>query len=101
MGAPEIPGAPPWVLPRSPPDPEGGLCEIRYDDLVAEPARQIRRVYETLGLGEFEPVEPLLGSYLASLDGYRRNRHEELPEPLRRRIRVECGQLMEAFGYSP
>lgn len=81
--------------------PPGSLCEVRYDDLVAEPARQIRRVYETLGLGDFAVVEPLLGPYLASLDGYRRNRHEELPEALRRRIRDECGHLMEALGYEP
>jgi hypothetical protein len=38
---------------------------------------------------------PGLEGYLASIAGYRKNRHDELPEPLRHRIADEWGRSFD------
>jgi omega-hydroxy-beta-dihydromenaquinone-9 sulfotransferase len=59
----------------------------------------IRSVYEALRLPGFEDVRPRLEGYIGSIAGYRKNRHDELPEPLRRRIAHEWGRSFEEWGY--
>ncbi|MCD6222495.1 MAG: sulfotransferase, partial [Thermoplasmata archaeon] len=34
--------------------PEGNLVEVRYEDFVSNPFKEIKRIYEELGLKNFE-----------------------------------------------
>jgi omega-hydroxy-beta-dihydromenaquinone-9 sulfotransferase len=79
--------------------PEGRLCEVAFADLEREPVGVIGSIYESLGLQGFEELRPRLEGYLASIAGYRKNRHDELPEPVRRRIAHEWGRSFDAWGY--
>jgi hypothetical protein len=79
--------------------PEGGLCEVSYEELEREPLGVIGSIYESLGLSGFEDVRPRLEGYLATIAGYRKNRHNELPEDLRRRIAHDRGRSFEEWGY--
>jgi hypothetical protein len=58
----------------------GRLCEVRYEDLVADTPGQMRRIYETLELGEFDRVLPAIRQYVAARAGYQANRYEIPPE---------------------
>jgi hypothetical protein len=58
---------------------EGRLCEVGYEELGRQPVGVIGLIYESLGLPGFEEVRPRLESYLASIAGYRKNRHEVGP----------------------
>ena len=79
--------------------PEGRLCEVGYEDLERDPVGVVGSVYESLGLSGFEDVRPRLEGYLGSIAGYRKNRHDDLPEPLRRRIADEWGRSFDEWGY--
>jgi hypothetical protein len=79
--------------------PEGRLCEVGFEDLERDPVGVIRSVYGCLGLEGFEEFRPRLETYLASISGYRKNRHEDLPEPLRRRIAKAWGRSFDEWGY--
>ena len=46
-------------------------------------------------LAGFEDLRPRLEDYLESIAGYRKNRHPDLPEPLRRRIAHEWGRSFD------
>ena len=46
--------------------PAGQFCEVRYEDLVAQPIQQMQRVYEELNLGGFEKVRPQMEAYFAT-----------------------------------
>ena len=59
----------------------------------------IGSIYESLGLTGFEELRPRLEVYLASIAGYRKNRLDELPESLRRRIAHEWGRSFDEWGY--
>jgi len=79
--------------------PEGRLCEISYEDLEHEPVGVVGSIYESLGLPGFEDIRPRLEGYLGTIVGYRKNRHGELPEELRRRIAHEWGRSFDEWGY--
>ena len=76
----------------------GRLCEIRYEDLVADPIEQMRQIYEQLDLGEFEGVLPRLEQYVADNKDYKTNKYEIDPN-LRRNIDRRWGHFMRRYGY--
>lgn len=78
--------------------PAGGLAELRYEDLVADPVGELRKTYEQLNLGDFSQVEPHLGSYLEQQSGYQTNRYE-LPEEIEAKVRARWAGYFERYRY--
>lgn len=79
--------------------PEGRLCEVGYEALERDPVGVVGSLYESLGLAGFEGILPRLEGYLGSIIGYRKNRLDDLPEPLRLRIAHEWGRSFDEWGY--
>ncbi len=79
--------------------PEGRFCEVAFEDLEREPVGVVGSIYGALGLSGFEELRPRLEVYLASIASYRKNRHDELPEPLRRRIAHDWVRSFDEWGY--
>lgn len=78
--------------------PAGQLCEVRYEELVADPIEQMRTVYERLELGDFEKVRPALESYFAAKADYKTNRYQMSPE-MQAEITRRWGFFFERYGY--
>lgn len=74
------------------------FCEVRFEDLLAEPLQQLRRIYNHLGLGSFEKVRPAMETYLSSIENYQRH-HWELRDALRGRITQRCSGYLRRHGY--
>jgi omega-hydroxy-beta-dihydromenaquinone-9 sulfotransferase len=79
--------------------PEGRLYEVAYEHLEREPANVIESIYQSLGLSGFGELEPRLNYYLGTIADYRKNRHDEISEELRRRIACEWGRSFDEWGY--
>ena len=79
--------------------PEGRLHDVSYEDLERQPVGVIGSIYESLGLSGFDEVRPRLEGYLASIAGYRKNRHADLPEELRGRIANDWGRSFNEWRY--
>ena len=79
--------------------PEGRLCEVSFEDLERDPLNVVGSIYNALRLPHFEEARPLLETYVKSIADYRKNRHDELAEPLRRRIANEWGRSFDEWGY--
>ena len=77
----------------------GQFCEVRYEDLIANPVEQMRRVYQELDLGDFESVRPAIQQYFASQKDYKTNRYEMPPE-LRAEISRRWATFIRQYGYS-
>ncbi len=74
------------------------FCEIRYEDLVADPIEQMRSIYRQLELGEFDQVLPELEEYVADQQGYQTN-HYEISAETRAEIGRRWGSFIEKYGY--
>jgi hypothetical protein len=79
--------------------PPGRFHELRYEDLIADPAGEMRRLYDQLGLGGFDAVRPRIERYLAEHAGYRTNRYPRLSPELRAEIGHRWGLVIRRYGY--
>ena len=76
------------------------FCEVRYEDLVADPVGRMREVYERLELGDFEAARPGIDGYVERTKDYKVNRHELAPE-VRDQVTKRWGAYIERYGYAP
>lgn len=75
------------------------FCEVRYEDLIANPVEQMQRVYDALDLGRFEAVRPAIEQYFANQKDYKTNRFTMAPD-LRDAISRRWAKYIERYGYS-
>lgn len=76
------------------------FCEVRYEDLVADPIGQMRRIYEELELGGFDQALPAIRKYVEDQAGYRPNRYE-IPPEVRAEVARRWGDFFRRYGYTP
>jgi hypothetical protein len=79
--------------------PPGQLVEIAYEDLEQDPIGQLRAIYDSLAMGDFEEIRPAMETYLASVAGYQKNRHRRLDDATRTRVATACARSFDAWGY--
>jgi hypothetical protein len=75
------------------------FCEVRYEDLVANPVGQMQAVYERFGLGGFESVRPAIEAYFANQKDYKTSHYQLEPE-LRAEITRRWGKFIQRYGYA-
>jgi hypothetical protein len=79
--------------------PSGNMIEVRHEDFVADRMLWLHRIYDTLALGEFEPIARRFEEYIRTVEHYEPNRYAEDPA-LKRRIDAELGFAVTALGYA-
>ncbi|BBX96994.1 sulfotransferase family protein [Mycobacterium lacus] len=72
--------------------------ELRYEDLIADPEGQLRRLYEHLGLGGFERVRPRVRRYFADRRDYETNTYQ-LTDEQRAIVTERWGEVIDRYGY--
>jgi hypothetical protein len=77
---------------------ENQLFELRYEDLVEDPADQLRQIYQQLELGDFASVEPAVAGHLAEVKNYRTN-HYNLNEETLDRVLNRWSAYIKRYGY--
>jgi hypothetical protein len=78
--------------------PPGHLVEVKYEDLEAQPLRQMRRVYESLGVPGFAQAEPAIRAYLASVAGYEKNDYQTDHRVIAK-VNEHWGFAFDEWGY--
>jgi hypothetical protein len=79
--------------------PPQHFYELRYEDLIADPVGQMRRLYEGLGLPDFEAARPRIEQYLRDNAGYQTNRYPQLSDELRAEIGRRWAAVIRRYGY--
>jgi hypothetical protein len=72
--------------------------EIRYEDLIRDPIAEMKKLYDHLGLGEFEAMKPRLEQYVARTGDYKTNQYDITPE-LRAQVEERWGEVIRQYGY--
>lgn len=78
--------------------PDKHWCEVRYEDVAADPVDEVKRIYEELNLAGFEAARPTLQAYVDSLREYQPNKLQIEPA-LAREIDSRWSWYMDRFGY--
>jgi len=79
--------------------PPGNYSEVRYEDLVKTPVEQMRRIYDELGLGRFDQMQPALEAYVASQKDYKTNRWQFSAE-VKREVGRRWAAFFDRYGYT-
>jgi omega-hydroxy-beta-dihydromenaquinone-9 sulfotransferase len=79
--------------------PQNRFHEIRFENLERDPLRQLREVYESLGLPPFDHVEPAFRRYLDKIVDYKKNSFAAIPPDFKGQIARECRRSFEEWGY--
>ncbi|SOJ55995.1 hypothetical protein MSIMFB_03472 [Mycobacterium simulans] len=72
--------------------------ELHYEDLIADPEGELRKLYDHLELGGFEHYLPRLRQYLADHVDYKTNTYAQSAEQ-RAIVDEHWGEVMERYGY--
>jgi len=75
------------------------FCEVRYEELVADPVGQMERVYDRLALDDFDHVRPAVERYAHQQRDYPTNRYE-ISVQTRDEITRRWGWFAERYGYA-
>jgi hypothetical protein len=79
--------------------PPGRLVDVRYEDLVADPVKQMREIYRRLDLGNFADVEPAIQEYASQSRSYKTNKYA-LPPEVADRVRGRWAPYFQRYGYN-
>jgi len=78
--------------------PKENLVEVCYEDFVAQPFEEIRRVYEALQLEGFRDSAPALETYLRTQLSIKNDQYM-MDDTLKQRIEQKWGFAIKEFGY--
>jgi hypothetical protein len=78
--------------------PAGNLHEIRFEDLEANPLGEMHHIYEGLGLGGWESVEPAIQKKVPELTRYRKNSFV-MDEAVMRKVYNRWKPSFDRYGY--
>jgi hypothetical protein len=78
--------------------PPGQLCEVRFEDLEADPVGQMRRVYQELHLSGWDAAESAICRWLPAHIQYRKNRFA-LDAGTMQRVYHRWRRSFELYGY--
>jgi hypothetical protein len=78
--------------------PRGNLVEVRYEDFVQDPLREVQRIYAGLGLADFTAAEESFRAYAAVQRSFQVNENV-LDEATRQEVAGRWGFAFEAWGY--
>jgi hypothetical protein len=74
------------------------ICDVRYEDLVQDPAAEVARIYRELELGDFGVVQDKIAAYIGQQKDYKTNKHQ-LDDELKAKIRARWALYFERYGY--
>jgi hypothetical protein len=77
----------------------GQFVEVRYEELIADPIRQMQRVYEELDLNEFESARPGIEAYLGDQKDYKPNRFRMAPD-VQAALAQHWGRFLDEYHYT-
>ena len=82
---------------RSLVDPQR-FVDLRYEELVRDPVASVARVYDELGLDDFENVRPAIERYASRSQHYKTNKYD-LSHATREKIAGQWHMAFERYGY--
>jgi hypothetical protein len=78
--------------------PKENYVEVKFEELAEKPIEELKRIYNTLSLENFEKAEPRIQKYLESVAGYQPAKYDMTPE-VKKMIKTEWNHIVKKWGY--
>lgn len=78
---------------------ESRFCEFGYRQFISNPMAELESIYKQLKIKGFQDAKPYFEEELKHFDGYKTNRHPNLPAETIKSINENWGFFFEAYGY--
>jgi hypothetical protein len=78
--------------------PKGNLVEVRYEDFITAPFKEIKNIYETLQLKGFQDAKPVFETYLRTQWNIKKDEYA-LDDVCKKKIEKKWGFAIKEFGY--
>ncbi len=78
--------------------PEGNLCEVSYDELVASPVETLEKIYKSLGIDKFDEKKEAFEKFASTQKSYKKNKFEIAPET-RETLSKRWKKYIDRYGY--
>jgi len=80
--------------------PKNKIVEIRYEDLVANPKKQVKKIYEKLNLPGLEKAIPEMNKYLEMQKDYKTNVYK-IDKEILDRVKKNWNFTIDLWSYKP
>jgi omega-hydroxy-beta-dihydromenaquinone-9 sulfotransferase len=80
--------------------PADAIAHVRFENLEADPKRELERVYATLWLDDFATVWPRIEAYLDGIHDYRKANHRFEPDAVGK-VSKRWGRFVAHWRYEP
>ena len=79
--------------------PAADHAVVRYEDLLRDPVRTVRGLYDHLGLPYSAAYDRALAAYVHAVRGHAPNRFDVSPA-MYALVRAECSEILERYGFA-
>jgi hypothetical protein len=80
--------------------PKEKLVDVKYEDLVKDPIKQVKRIYEKLKIPGFKKALPVMNKYLESKSDYKTNVYK-IDNKIIKRVKDEWRFTIDLWKYNP
>jgi omega-hydroxy-beta-dihydromenaquinone-9 sulfotransferase len=80
--------------------PKNKIVEVRYEDLVADPKKQVKKIYEKLNLPGLEKAIPEMNKYLEMQKDYKVNVYK-IDKKILDRVKENWNFTIDLWNYKP
>jgi hypothetical protein len=80
--------------------PDKNYVEIRYEDLVKNPLKQLRNIYDILGLENYENAETYFKKYIESKRDYKTNVYN-IDKKIIEKVKNQWDFTIKMWNYKP
>ncbi len=78
--------------------PEGNYIDVKFEDLAQNPIEELKKIYSTLSLSNFEAAEDKILQYLDTVAGYKPSNYDLSLED-KRKIDTHWYKTIKKWGY--
>ncbi len=78
---------------------KNNFVDISFEDLETNTMETIKRIYETVDIGDFQNLKPALEKYLEENRNYKKNEYPPIEENLKKKIYDRWKKYFDYWGY--
>lgn len=79
--------------------PANNLIDVKFESLEKDQMGQIARIYQQLNIEGFGNLRPRLEQYIASISGYKKNKHAVIDDSVKSQLAAAWQKSFHEWGY--